>query len=80
MGKNFHDGANKLISGKELFLLAMQDIIDAQHYVGGRIVVVECKNDDKLRKFYEDTLGFQLIDTADNERMLKYMTMISAYQ
>ena len=80
MGKNFHNGANKLISGKDLFLLAMQDILKAQQAVGGRIVVVECKNDDKLRKFYEETLGFQLIDTADDESMLKYMTMISAYQ
>ena len=80
MGKNFHNGANKLISGQELFLLAMQDILKAQQIVGGRIVVVECKNDDKLRKFYEETLGFQLIDTADDESMLKYMTMISAYQ
>ena len=80
MGKNFHNGANKLITGQELFLLAMQDIVDAQQAVGGRIVVVECKNDDKLRKFYEETLGFQLIDTADDESMLKYMTMISAYQ
>ena len=80
MGKNFHNGANKLISGQELFLLAMQDILKAQQTVGGRIVVVECKNDDKLRKFYEETLGFQLIDTADDESMLKYMTMISAYQ
>jgi len=80
MGKNFHNGANKLITGQELFLLAMQDIVDAQQTVGGRIVVVECKNDDNLRKFYEETLGFQLIDTADDESMLKYMTMISAYQ
>ena len=80
MGKNFHNGANKLISGQEIFLLAMQDILKAQQIVGGRIVVVECKNDDKLRKFYEETLGFQLIDTADDESMLKYMTMISAYQ
>ena len=80
MGKNFHNNANQLISGKDLFLLAMQDILKAQQAVGGRIVVVECKNDDKLRKFYEETLGFQLIDAADDESMLKYMTMISAYQ
>ena len=80
IGKNFHKGANELISGKDLFLLAMQDILKAQQTVGGRIVLAECKNDDKLRKFYEDTLGFQLIDTADDESMLKYMTMISAYQ
>ena len=78
MGKNFHDDADKLITGKDLFLLAMQDILKAQQAVGGRIVVVECKNDDKLRKFYEDTLGFKLIDTADDESMLKYMTMICA--
>ena len=79
MSKNFHNGADKLISGQELFLMAIQDILQAHQSVGGRIVVVECKNDDKLRKFYEKTLGFQLIDTADDESMLKYMTMISAY-
>lgn len=43
MGKNFHNNANQLISGKDLFLLAMQDILKAQQAVGGRIVVVECK-------------------------------------
>ncbi len=43
-------------------------------------MVVECKNDNNLRKFYEETLGFQLIDTADDDSMLKYITMISAYQ
>lgn len=80
MGKNFHNNANRLISGHDLFRLAMRDILKAQQIIGGRIVVVECKNDDKLRKFYEETLGFQLIDTADDESMLKYMTMISAYQ
>ena len=80
MGKNFHNNANGLISGHDLFRLAMRDILKAQQIIGGRIVVVECKNDDKLRKFYEETLGFQLIDTADDESMLKYMTMIIAYQ
>ncbi len=79
IGKNFHNNANKLISGKELFMLAMQDVVDVWQIMGGRIVVIECKNDDNLRYFYEDTLGFQLIDTADDDSMLKYMTMISAY-
>ena len=79
MDKNFHNNANTLISGKDLFMLAMQDILKAHQIIGGRIVVVECKNDDNLRHFYEDTLGFQLIDTADDDSMLKYMTMISAY-
>lgn len=80
LGKNYHHGSNKLISGKELFLLAIRQILSAHQIVGGRIIVAECKNDDNLKHFYEDTLGFQLIDTADDESMLKYMTMISAYK
>ena len=58
MGKNYHNGADRLISGQDLFRLAMRDILMAQKIIGGRIVVVECKNDDKLRNFYEDTLVY----------------------
>ena len=57
----------------------MQDILDARSNVGGRIVVVECKNEEHLRNFYANTLKFQLIDNNGDESMLKYMTLISAY-
>ncbi len=79
LGKNFHHEANHYITGQELFLLAMQKILEARQNVGGRIVVVECKNDEHLKSFYEDTLSFQLIDNADDDSMLKYMTPISTY-
>ena len=79
LGKNFNNGANQLITGKEIFMLAMQDILDARTNVGGRIVVVECKNEEHLRNFYASTLNFQLINTADDKDMLKYMTLISTY-
>lgn len=80
LGKNFSHQANKLISGQEIFMLAMQDILEARYHVGGRIVVVECKNEEHLRNFYANTLKFQLIDTTDDESMLKYMTLLSAYE
>lgn len=61
-------------------MLAMQDILEVRCHVGGRIVVAECKNEEHLRNFYANTLKFQLIDTTDDESMLKYMTLISAYE
>lgn len=79
LGKNYNQQANLLITGKEIFMLAMQDILDARSNVGGRIVVVECKNEEHLRNFYANTLKFQLIDNNGDESMLKYMTLISAY-
>jgi len=79
LGKNYNQQANLLITGKEIFMLAMQDILDARGNVGGRIVVVECKNEEHLRNFYANTLKFQLIDNNGDESMLKYMTLISAY-
>lgn len=79
LGKNFNQGANHSISGQELFMLAVQDILEANRYVGGRILIVECKNEEHLRKFYEDTLNLRLIDTADDESMLKYMALNTAY-
>lgn len=79
IGKNYNQQANLLITGKEIFMLAMQDILDARSNVGGRIVVVECKNEEHLRNFYANTLKFQLIDNNGDESMLTYMTLISAY-
>ena len=79
LGKTFNNEANKQITGQELFMLAMQDILDARINVGGRIVVVECKNDIHLRQFYENTLDFQLIETTDDSSMLRYMMLISTY-
>ena len=79
LGKNFNNHANHLITGREIFMLAMQDILEARKNVGGRIVVAECKNEEHLRNFYANVLKFQLIDNADDERMLKYMTLINTY-
>lgn len=79
LGKNFNCGANKNISGHDLFLLAIRDIIEASRYVGGRIVLIECKDDSNLRNFYGDKLGLQLIDEASNNNLLKYITLVNAY-
>ena len=79
LGKNFNNDANRQITGQELFMLAMQDILDAHINVGGRIVIVECRNDVHLRQFYENTLDFQLIETSNDSSMLRYMMLISTY-
>lgn len=53
LGKNFHDGAEKLISGAELLNLAFSTIKKAQYLVGGMAVFVETANERKLLDFYE---------------------------
>lgn len=52
LGKNFQQGLNDLITGKELLSLAMEQISFLQHRVGGVLCVLECENKKKLLDFY----------------------------
>ena len=79
LGKNFNRGANLNISGQDLFLLAMRDIFEASRYVGGRIILIECKDDAHLKNFYGKDLGLQLIDDNSDNGLLKYITLVNAY-
>ncbi len=79
LGKNFNNSANRYISGHDLFLLAMRDIYEASLYVGGRIVLIECKDDVHLRNFYGNKLGLQLINENNDGNLLKYITLVNAY-
>lgn len=75
LSKNYSQGLDKLITGAELLRLAFQKIIEAQRLTGGRVILVECANIEKLKNFYTDH-GFSLLDTDGNDGLLRYIREI----
>ena len=53
LGKNYTNGANTRITGKELVELAWTVIEDAQYMLGGMVVFLEAENEEKLLNFYK---------------------------
>lgn len=84
LGKNYSNGANKLITGAELLEIACQKISAIQFDLGGRFVYLECEDKPKLIDFYSSH-GFCEFDrrTLDKDetglsgdylvQMLKYI-------
>ena len=62
LGKNYTNGANERISGKELLGLAIRQIRQLQYLAGGLVVFLEAVNEEKLLSFYREN-GFQQFDT-----------------
>ncbi len=54
IGKNYTNGRNKKITGKELIELAWTVIEDAQYMLGGMVTFLEAENEEKLLAFYHD--------------------------
>lgn len=53
LSKNYKDGNNNFIDGKDLLELAIESITLVQRTIGGRFIFLECEDKDKLKKFYE---------------------------
>ena len=53
LGKNYTNGANTRITGRELVELAWTVIEDAQYMLGGIVVFLEAENEGKLLDFYK---------------------------
>ena len=62
LGKNFANGADKRITGKELLEAAWNKIEEIQYRVGGVVTFLEANNEDKLLDFYKDN-RFHKFDT-----------------
>ena len=62
LGKNYTNGANEKITGKELVELAWTVIEDAQYMLGGIVTFLEAQNEEKLLSFYRDN-RFSQFDT-----------------
>lgn len=59
IGKNYKDGYDILITGKDLFDLAIYKVLLVNKLIGGRIIYLECEDKPKLREFYE-SVGLEL--------------------
>ncbi len=64
------------ISGKELIDYACSYIEEASEVVGGRIILVELKNNSKLIKFYEENQFYIFPNKTENEEKLLQMIKI----
>ena len=62
LGKNYTNGANNKITGKELVELVWTVIEDAQYMLGGIVTFLEAENEERLLSFYRDN-RFSQFDT-----------------
>lgn len=67
LGKNYYNDYNKLISGDILLKLACDKVKEAQQILGGKFVVIECEDKQKLKEFYENN-GFVCFDKRNLEK------------
>lgn len=59
-----NDLYSKQITGTEILKYAFSEIYIARNIVGGRVVAVDCKNEDKLLNFYQSN-GFVRIGSDE---------------
>lgn len=57
LSKNYKDGNNKHIDGKDLLGLAIESITLVQRTIGGRFIFLECEDKEGLKEFYSQN-GF----------------------
>lgn len=62
LGKNYTDGGNKEITGKELIELAWTVVEEIQYMAGGMVTFLETENEEKLLSFYRNN-QFSQFDT-----------------
>lgn len=54
LGKNYNNGANKCISGKELLGLTIRQIQQLQYLAGGMVIFLEVADEERLLSFYHE--------------------------
>lgn len=64
-----NDSYSKEINGEEIMQYCFATILEGQSKLGGRIVMLECKNQPYLLEFYKK-YGFQVIDKNYEENEL----------
>lgn len=73
LGKNYTNGYNKLISGSELLKLATDKVSIYQQQVGGKVVYLECEDNQKLIDFYNANGFIEFDRRAADKDELEYM-------
>ena len=61
------------MSGKELIDLACDIIATSVEAVGGRYILIECREENKLIQFYEENLFSEIARIPDNEQPMVQM-------
>ena len=59
LGKN--TGSFMTVKGDDLIAHCLAAVYQGQQYIGGRIIILECKNNNYLKNFYKKH-GFNLLD------------------
>lgn len=70
LGKN--DAVENYIAGEEIIEYALSIISKSFQYVGGRIILVECNDDEKLLTFYKEN-NFLFLQQPDLVQMVKFL-------
>ncbi len=85
LGKNYTNNYNTLITGDELLKMALDKLAFFQQEIGGKIVYLECEDNEKLIRFYAGngfvTFGKRNLDRDETDKfngeylvqLLKYM-------
>ncbi len=83
LGKNYAGGNNCLISGNELLNLALDKIKFIQNEIGGKFTYLECQDNPKLIKFYEDNgftrFGKRRLDRDETDIEGEYLIQLFKY-
>lgn len=64
---------NNEINGKQLIDMALSIIVASVEAVGGRYVMIECRENEKLLKFYENNFFNEIARIPDNEQPMIQM-------
>lgn len=84
LGKNYDDDLNAHISGHDLLALACNKVKEAQLNIGGKVVYLECEDNDYLKKFYESngfvSFGKRYLDRDEIDKLYgKYLMQYFRY-
>ena len=73
LGKNYNCGHK--IDGKTIIDYALDDVYRVQNIIGGRVVFLECGNNEKIVKFYENNGFIFLQNNFKNDylQMIRYL-------
>ncbi len=65
--------ANNPISGKKLLTYANSIIKSVISSIGGRIILIECQENEKLLKFYSDNGFYEFVRDSYNDKTMVQM-------
>lgn len=77
LGKSYTDKLNELITGEELLKFALMQILKVHAGIGGRIIMVECKDEQNLIEFYTKH-GFVRYGENAKENLIQFIKSVNS--